>query len=89
MGRTDRVPSDSNPLTIPVPLVPPVPYLAGLVAQSVMSVSDRLGHQDVGGLSATDPHLRLWISIRTMPKDVGMLLQLVLVTAPTQVCAWG
>ena len=24
-------------------------------------------------VAATDPHPRLWISIRTMPKDVGML----------------
>ena len=57
--------------------------------QSVMSATDTPGHRDVcmyivQGLSATDPHLRWWISIRTMPKDVGMPLffLLVLVTAP-------
>ena len=47
---------------------------AGLVAQSVMSATDTLGHWDVRGLSATDPHLGQWISIRTMPKVVGMRL---------------
>ena len=30
-----------------------------------------LGHRDVHGLSATDPRLRLQISIRTMPRDAG------------------
>ena len=37
-----------------------------LVAQSVMSATDTLGHQDVRGMSATDPR------VCTMPKDVGM-----------------
>ena len=45
---------------------------AGLVAQSVMSATDTLGHQDVRGLSATDPGLRKWICVCTMSKDVGM-----------------
>ena len=49
-------------------------YLAGLVAQSVMSATDTLGHWDVHGLSAIDPCLRQWICVCTMPKDVGMLL---------------
>ena len=48
--------------------------LAGLVAQSVMSATDTLGPRDVRGLSAIDPHPRQWISVCTMPKDVGMLL---------------
>ena len=39
-------------------------------------------------LSATDT-LGWWISIRNMPKDVGMPLYPVLVTAPRHVCAWG
>ena len=41
-----------------------------MVAQSVMSVSDMLGHWDiyVDGFSATDPRLRQWISVCTMPK---------------------
>ena len=42
--------------------------------QSVMSATDMLGHRDVRGLSAIDPCWRQWISICTMPKDVGMLL---------------
>ena len=46
--------------------------LAGLLAQSVMSATDTLGHWDVGGLSATEPRPRQWICICTMPKDVGM-----------------
>ena len=47
------------------------------MAQSVMSATNRLGHQDVQyvhGLSAADPCLRLWISGRSMPKDAGLLL---------------
>ena len=52
--------------------------------QSVMSAADTQGHRDVPvpGLSAIDPLPRQWISVRTMPKDVGMPLYLVLVTAP-------
>ena len=46
----------------------------GLVALSVMSATYRLGHPDVRSLSAIDPRSRQWISIRTIPKDVGMLL---------------
>ena len=45
---------------------------AGLVAQSVMSATDMLGHQDVRGLSATDPRLRQWICVCTIPKEVGI-----------------
>ena len=45
---------------------------AGLVAQSVLSATDKLGHPDVRGLSATDPRPGQWISVCTMPKDVGM-----------------
>ena len=56
--------------------------VGGLVAQSVMSATDTLGYQAVRGLSATDPHPRQWISVRTLPKDVGMLFLPVLVTAP-------
>ena len=52
------------------------------MAQAVISAFDMLGHQDVHGLSAIDPCLRQGISIRTMPKDVGMPLKPVLVTAP-------
>ena len=48
--------------------------LVGLVAQSVISATDTLGHRDVHGLSAIDPRPRLWICICTMPKDVGMPL---------------
>ena len=51
-----------------------VAHSVGLVAQSVMSATDTLGHQDVHGLSAIDPRPRQWISVRTMPKDVGMAL---------------
>ena len=47
---------------------------AGLVAQSVMSATDTLGYRDVHGLSATGPRPRQWISVQTMPKDVGMPL---------------
>ena len=47
---------------------------AGLVAQSVLSATDTLGHRDVRGLSAIDPRGRQWISVRTMPRDVGMPL---------------
>ena len=43
------------------------------MAQSEMSATDMLGHRDVCGMSATDPRLRLWIRVRTMPKDVSML----------------
>ena len=46
----------------------------GLVAQSVMSATDTLGHWDVHGLSAIDPCPRQWICICTMPKDVGIPL---------------
>ena len=53
-----------------------------LVALSVMSAADTLGHRDVHGLSATDSCPRQWICVRTMPKDVGMLSQLVFETAP-------
>ena len=49
--------------------------------QSLMSATDTLGHQDVRGLSAIDPHRRQWISV-TMCKDVGMSLKPVLVTTP-------
>ena len=49
-------------------------YQAGLVAQSVMSATDTLGHRDVHGLSAIDPRPRQWICVCTMPKDVGMPL---------------
>ena len=48
--------------------------VSGLVAQSEMPTTDTLGYWDVSGLSATDPRPRQWISFRTMPKDVGMLL---------------
>ena len=48
--------------------------VSGLVAQSVMSATDTLGHWDVHGLSAIDPHPRQWICVCTMPKDVGMPL---------------
>ena len=38
-----------------------------------MSVTDTLGHWDLHGLSATDPHLRRQIATDyCMPKDVGM-----------------
>ena len=47
---------------------------AGLVAQSVISATDTLGHRDVHGLSAIDPRPRQWICVCTMPKDVGMPL---------------
>ena len=53
-----------------------------LVALSVMSAADTLGHRDVHGLSATDSCPRQWISVCTMPKDIGMLSKPVLVTAP-------
>ena len=46
----------------------------GLVAQSVITATDMLGHWDVGGLSAIDPCPRHWISVCTKPKDVGMPL---------------
>ena len=46
----------------------------GLVIQSVISATDTLGHRDVRGLSAIDPRPRQEISIRIIPKDVGMLL---------------
>ena len=52
------------------------------MAQSVMSATDMLGHRDVCGMSATDPHWRQWISVRTMPKDVSMPFWTVLVIAP-------
>ena len=42
--------------------------------QSVMSATDMLGHRDVHGLSTIDLHLRQWICVCTMPKDVGMPL---------------
>ena len=42
--------------------------------KSVMSATDTLGHRDVHGLYVVDPHPRQWISICTMPKDVGMRL---------------
>ena len=45
---------------------------AGMAAQSVMSAT--AGHWDVHGLSATDPRLRQWSSVCTIPKDVGMPL---------------
>ena len=48
--------------------------MVGLVGQSVMSATDTLGHQDVCGLSATDPCQRQWICVPTMPKDVGIPL---------------
>ena len=35
----------------------------GLVEQSLISASDMVGHREVRGLSATDPHPRLGISI--------------------------
>ena len=38
--------------------------------QSVMSAADTLGFWDVSGLSATDPPLRQWIYVRSLPKDV-------------------
>ena len=47
-----------------------------------MSATDLLGHQDVCGLSAIDPHPRQRICVCTKPKDVGMPLKLVLVTNP-------
>ena len=47
-------------------------FQAGLVVQSVMSATNTLEHRDVHGLSATDPRLRQWICVSTMPKDVGM-----------------
>ena len=37
-----------------------------------MSATDTLGYWNVRGLAATDSGLRHWISVRTMPKDVGM-----------------
>ena len=42
--------------------------------QSVMSAANTQGHRDVPlpGLSAIDPRPRQWISVRTMPKDVGV-----------------
>ena len=39
-----------------------------------MSATDTLGHWcTVCGLPATDPHLRLQIRVRTMPKVVGVI----------------
>ena len=56
-------------------------YLSG-TGGAVFNVSYyTLGHQDVRGLSAIDPHRRQWISV-TMCKDVGMSLKPVLVTTP-------
>ena len=46
----------------------------GLVALSVMSATDTLEYWDVIILSATDPRMRQWNSVHTMPKDVGMPL---------------
>ena len=55
-----------------------------------MSAADMLGHRDVCDLSAIDLRLRWWISIRTMPKDVGMPLHINSVGNHTaHVCAWG
>ena len=45
-----------------------------MVAQSVMSATDTLGHRDVCGLSATDPCPGQWINVLAMPKDIGMAL---------------
>ena len=53
------------------------------MAPSVMSPTDMLGHWNVlYGLSAADPHQRQLISTHTMPKDVDMPSNPVLVTAP-------
>ena len=49
-------------------------HSAELVAQSVMSATDTLGHRDINGLSAIDPCPRQWICVCTMPKDIGMPL---------------
>ena len=54
----------------------------GLVAQSVMSATDMVGHRDVHGLSGIDPCSRQWISVHTKPKYVGIPSQLVFVTTP-------
>ena len=56
--------------------------MGGLVAQSVMSATDKLGHWDIRGLSAIDPRQRQQISVCTKPKDVGMPLKQVLVITP-------
>ena len=37
-----------------------------------MSATVKLGHRDVSSLFATDPCMRQWISVCTMPKHVGM-----------------
>ena len=59
---------------------------ARLVAQSVMSATDTLGHRDVHGLSVTDPCPRYWISIGTIPKDVGMCFITSVFNHPLHVC---
>ena len=70
MGKAKRVTLSRQDKNFPMP--PKHNILAGLVAQSVMSATDMLGYWDVCGLSAIDPRPRQWISICTMPKDVGM-----------------
>ena len=54
-----------------------------------MSATDMLGHQDVCGLSAIDPHQRQCISVRAIPKDVGMLLEPVVETPPPHLSVHG
>ena len=39
-----------------------------------MSTTDMPGYADVHGLSAADPCPRQWISVRTMPKGIGIPL---------------
>ena len=63
--------------------------VAGLVAQSVMSATDTLGHPDENGLSAIDPRLRPRICLSTMHKDFGMLSKPGVGNHPRHVCAWG
>ena len=52
-----------------------------------MPANGRLGHNDVPGLSAADSRPWQWMSMGTMPNNVGMPLWQVLVTNPqTSLC---
>ena len=45
----------------------------GVLAHSCNLATERLGHRDVRGLSATDPRPRPWINVRIKLKDTDTL----------------
>ena len=61
----------------------------GLVAQSVMSATDMLGHWDEHGMFVTDPRPRQWISALHYAQGCWHAIKAGVGNRPPHVCAQG